>query len=228
MQIVATKSGYLRKVDHESIYQLAKKKDAILKVLNRPGQFIVEGSPIVLVWPGNIIDKEIEKNVISAFSLGKQRSSEHDAEFAVDQLVEIAVRSLSPGINDPFTAIMCIDQLSTRLCQIAERILPRGYRYDEKNQLRVIAKPTTFADILNSAFNQIRQYGRESAAVTIRLLEALIAISSHLQNEEDKSALKRHADMIMRGSEDGLPEEQDREDLNKRYQALLIQMDRTG
>lgn len=224
-QIVAPESGYLRKVDYETIYQLARKKDAILKILNRPGQFIVEGSPIVLAWPAYIIDKEIGKNIISAFSLGKHRTSEQDVEFAVDQLVEIAVRSLSPGINDPFTAIMCIDQLSARLCQIAERVLPREYRYDEKNQLRLIAKPTTFADILNSAFNQIRQYGRESAAVTIRLLEALIAISSCLQKEEDKSALKRHADMIMRGSENGLPEEQDREDLNKRYQALLNQLD---
>jgi uncharacterized membrane protein len=222
-QIVALTSGYIRKIDYETIYQVARNKDAVIKILNRPGQFIVEGSPIVLSWPANILNKEID-NIISALTLGGQRTSEQDVEFAVDQLVEIAVRALSPGINDPFTAMICIDQLSARLCQIAGRVVPSQYRYDERNQLRLITKAPTFEDILDSAFNQIRQYGRDSAAVSIRLLEALIEISARIEHEENKAAIKHHADMIMRGSEDGLPEEEDREDLRRRYRTLLIRL----
>ena len=222
-RIVAMTSGYIRKIDYETIYQVAINKDAVIKILNRPGQFVVEGSPIVLSWPANILNKEVD-NIISAFTLGRQRTSEQDVEFAVDQLVEIAVRALSPGINDPFTAIMCIDQLSARICQIAGRVLPSQYRYDEKNQLRVITRAPTFEDILDSAFNQIRQYGRDSAAVSIRLLEALIEISARIEREENKAAIKHHADMIMRGSVDGIPEEEDKKDLRKRYRTLLIRL----
>ena len=222
-RIAAPVSGYIRKIDYETIYQVARNKDAVIKILNRPGQFVVEGSPIVLSWPANILNKEVE-NVISAFTLGRQRTSEQDVEFAVDQLVEIAVRALSPGINDPFTAIMCVDQLSARLCQIAGRVVPSQYRYDEKNQLRLITRAPTFEDILDSAFNQIRQYGRDSAAVSIRLLEALIEISTRVEREENKAAIKHHADMIMRGSVDGIPEQEDREDLERRYRTLLIRL----
>ena len=222
-RIAAPVSGYIRKIDYETIYQVARNKDAVIKILNRPGQFVVEGSPIVLSWPANILNKEVE-NVISAFTLGRQRTSEQDVEFAVDQLVEIAVRALSPGINDPFTAIMCVDQLSARLCQIAGRVVPSQYRYDEKNQLRLITRAPTFEDILDSAFNQIRQYGRDSAAVSIRLLEALIEISTRVEREENKEAIKHHADMIMRGSADGIPEQEDREDLERRYRTLLIRL----
>ncbi len=222
-QILAPASGYIRKIDYETIYQVARNKDAIIKILNRPGQFIVEGSPIVLSWPANVLNKE-EENVLGAFALGRQRTSEQDIEFAVDQLVEIAIRALSPGINDPFTAIMCIDQLSARICQIAGRVLPSQYRYDERNQLRIITRAPTFEDILDSAFNQIRQYGRDSAAVSIRLLEALIEISARIEREENKAAIKHHADMIMRGSVDGIPEEEDKNDLRKRYRTLLIRL----
>ena len=222
-RILAPGSGYIRKIDYETIYQVARNKDAIIKILNRPGQFIVEGSPIVLSWPANVLNKE-EENVIGAIALGRQRTSEQDVEFAVDQLVEIAIRALSPGINDPFTAIMCIDQLSARLCQIAERIVPSQYRYDERNQLRLITRAPTFEDILDSAFNQIRQYGRDSAAVSIRLLEALIEISTRIEREENKAAIKQHADMIMRGSVEGIPEEEDKKDLRRRYRTLLIRL----
>ena len=222
-RIAAPVSGYIRKIDYETVYQVARNKDAIIKILNRPGQFIVEGSPIVLSWPANVLNKE-EENVIGAIALGRQRTSEQDIEFAVDQLVEIAIRALSPGINDPFTAIMCIDQLSARVCQIAERVLPSQYRYDERNQLRLITRAPTFEDILDSAFNQIRQYGRDSAAVSIRLLEALIEISARIEREENKAAIKHHADMIMRGSVEGIPEEEDKIDLRRRYKTLLIRL----
>ena len=222
-RILAQTSGYIRKIDYETVYQVARNKDAIIKILNRPGQFIVEGSPIVLSWPANVLNKE-EENVLGAIALGRQRTSEQDVEFAVDQLVEIAIRALSPGINDPFTAIMCIDQLSARLCQIAERVLPSQYRYDERNQLRLITRAPTFEDILDSAFNQIRQYGRDSVAVSIRLMEALIEISARIEREENKAAIKHQADMIMRGSVDGIPEEEDRKDLRRRYRTLLIRL----
>ncbi len=79
----------------------------------------------------------------------------------------------------------------------------------------------TFAGLTDDAFNQIRQYGRSDAAVTIRLLDAIEVIAEHTHNEMSRMALLRHADMIERGSKEGLPEELDRKDVQVQYQAVL-------
>ncbi|MEX0999971.1 MAG: DUF2254 domain-containing protein [Thermodesulfobacteriota bacterium] len=219
--IMTSHSGYLRAIDTNELLRFAEDDDLILKIQNYPGDFIVKDSPIVQVWPGSKVDKELKGKIINAFIIGIKRTSEQDAEFAIDQLVEIAVRSLSPGINDPFTAIMCIDNLSATLSKAVGRVIPSAFRYDNNNKLRVIAKPKTFDDLLNSAFNQIRQYGRTSVSVTIRLLESLIVIASNTNRDIDKQSIRRHAEMIKRGSDEGIPEELDRNDVDQRYMQLM-------
>jgi len=223
--VLSTQSGYLRVIDNIGILDLAIDKDLILKVENHPGDFIVKGSPVVRVWPGNKVDTDLQSQISSTLLIGKKRTSEQDTEFAIDQLVEIAVRALSPGINDPFTAIMCIDHLSVALSRVAGRSTPSSLRYDNNNKLRVIAKPKTFDDLVNSAFNQIRQYGRSSVSVTIRLLESLIVIASNTGRDSDKETIRRHGEMIKRGSDEALPEELDRKDVDQRYTQLMDILD---
>jgi len=154
-----------------------------------------------------------------------QRLRLQDVEFAIDQLVEIALRALSPGVNDPFTAMACIDRLGTALASLAERRIPSGYYYDDENNLRMITDQVTFAGIVETAFNQIRQYSRSSTAVTIRLLEAIAVIAARSQTKEERAALRRQAIMIRRGSVDSLPEEFDREEVEERYQTVLSILD---
>ncbi|GJM15085.1 MAG: hypothetical protein DHS20C13_04120 [Thermodesulfobacteriota bacterium] len=226
--VTSPKSGYLRVIDNAGVLDIAIEKDLILRIENHPGNFIVKGSPIVTVWPGSKVDDEIQNNISSTLLIGNKRTSEQDTEFAIDQLVEIAVRALSPGINDPFTAIMCIDNLSVALSRVAGRSTPSAYRYDKNNNLRVLAKPKTFDDLLNSAFNQIRQYGRNSVSVTIRLLESLIVIASNTSRDKDKQAIGQHAEMIKRSSDESLPEQLDREDVDLRYMQLIAILDGKG
>ena len=116
-------------------------------------------------FPEEKVNKKLAVQINDAFVLGSQRTEQQDVEFPIDQLVEIAVRALSPGINDPFTAIRCIDQLSAALCHLAQREIPSPYRYDDHDQLRILAEPISFADATDAAFNQIRQYGKSSVAV---------------------------------------------------------------
>ncbi len=219
--VVAPSSGYVRVVDNHGLIELSTSKNLILKIEHKPGDFVVKGMPLVYIWPGHEIDDEMKSDIKGSFILGKKRTSEQDAEYAIDQLVEIAVRALSPGINDPFTAIMCIDNLTSALCKVAGRRIPSAYRYDEQNQLRVIAKATSFADLVDSSFHQIRQYGKSSTSVTIRLLEAIAVIAGAVSRETDKEALLRHARMIKRGSDSSLPEELDRKDVEDRYAKVL-------
>jgi uncharacterized membrane protein len=143
----------------------------------------------------------------------------------VDQLVEIAVRALSPGVNDPFTAVRCVDRLGSALSRIAQREMPSAYHYDEHNRLRVFNPVVSFSDILDTAFDQIRQNSAANAAVTIRLLETLAVVASFAERPDDREALRRHADMIARGAREGLPEEEDRRIVNQKYAEVRALLD---
>ncbi|PZV15740.1 MAG: DUF2254 domain-containing protein [Pseudanabaena sp.] len=219
--IKTTASGYIQVIDDNHLMQIATKNNLLLRVQHRPGHFVVEGSELVQVFPEEKVTKKLAVEINDAFVLGSRRTEQQDVEFPIDQLVEIAVRALSPGINDPFTAIRCIDQLSAALCHLAQREIPSPYRYDDHNQLRIIAEPISFADATDAAFNQIRQYGKSSVAVTMRLLEAIAAIASFTHQIPDRTTLQRHADMIERGSHEGIAEELDYENVKERYLAAV-------
>ena len=158
--IKTNSSGYIQGIDENQLMQIAIENKLLLRVQHRPGRFVVKGSELVQVFPEERVNKKLAVQINSAFVLGSQRTEQQDLEFPIDQLVEIAVRALSPGINDPFTAIRCIDQLSAALCHLAQREIPSPYRYDDQKQLRIIAEPISFADATDASFNQIRQYGK--------------------------------------------------------------------
>lgn len=213
----AADGGYVQAIDDDQLMSLAIEHDLLLRVSQRPGRFVVKGSALVQVFPGEKLTKHLAAQINTAFVYGSQRTEQQDVEFSIDQLVKIAARALSPGVNDPFTAVRCIDQLSAALCRLAQRDMPSPYRYDDQNQLRVIAEPTSFGDVVDTAFNQIRQYGQSSVAVTMRLLEATATIATFTHRPGDKIALQRQAEMIMRGSEQSISEELDRQDIKDRY-----------
>ena len=142
-----------------------------------------------------------------------------DVEFAINQLVEIAVRALSPGINDPFTAIACVDRLGVALTRLAKKTIPPAYCYDD-NTLRLVMDVVTFDGLINSAFNQIRQNARSSVAVTIRLLETIAIIGLQTTSDRERAALLHQAEMIKRGSDESLPEEYDRHEVERCFQII--------
>ncbi|MBW4515868.1 MAG: DUF2254 domain-containing protein [Timaviella obliquedivisa GSE-PSE-MK23-08B] len=215
--IKAATSGYIQAIDDEQLMKIATENNVLLRLQHRPGHFIIQGHELTRVFPDEKVNKQLTDQINDAFILGSQRTAQQDIEFSIDQLVEIAVRALSPGINDPFTAIRCIDQLNAALCHFAQQEIPSPYRHDDHDQLRIIAEPIAFADVTDAAFNQIRQYGQSSVAVTMRLLEAIATIASCTHRTTDRTTLLRHAKMIERGSQEGISEELDRNDIKGRY-----------
>lgn len=214
--IRASRSGYIQAIDDDELMKIATQSNILVRLNHRPGDFMVQGSNLAIVYPGERVNQKLDKKINSAFSFGKQRTQQQNVKFSIVQLVEIAIRALSPGINDPFTAIQCIDGLSVGLCHLAEREIPSPYRYDEDNKLRVIAYPVTFAEMTDAAFNQIRQYGQSSVATIIRLLEAIALIATYTHNNTDRASLLRHAQMIERASHEEVSEELDKKDIEKR------------
>ncbi|GAB6060328.1 DUF2254 domain-containing protein [Desulfonatronum parangueonense] len=219
--VLAAGDGYVQFIDKNDLLEWAGEKDAIIRLEQQPGQYIVAGRPLARIWPENKVTDQVAKRVNRAFALDRERTPSQDIEFAVLELVEIALRALSPSLNDPFTAIACIDQLSSALCRLAQRDKPSPYLYDDRRKLRVIAPPLRFSEITDAAFNQIRQNARSNVAVTNRLLETIATVASFARRPEDRATLLRHAELIVRGAREGLPEESDRWTVEEKYQGVV-------
>ena len=210
-------SGYISAISIENLLAFAKKENLVLRLSQRPGDFIAEGATLASVWPGEKSNESTIASVRRAFYFGDERTPTQDLEYSIDQLVEVAVRALSPGINDPFTAMACIDWLGDALIRLAGRELPSGWRYHEEGRLRIIAKTADFAGIAAAALNQIRQYGSKSVAVVLRLLETLAKVAPHLRRETDRAVLLEHARKVRDDGCAQVQNESDRAEIEERF-----------
>jgi len=200
-RVPAPGSGYIRAIDNGGLMEAARGSSVVVRLDVKPGDFVFKDQTIAFAWPGDHISEESLRQIGHTFILGIQRTEEQDARFPIDQLVEVAVRALSPGINDPFTAMSCIDRLGQALHRLANRDFPSVYRRDHDGTIRVIAVPRTFEDFLDSACNQIRQYGASSVAVTIHLLDMLEKIGRSTSRTGVHEALVRQARLVRNGIE---------------------------
>jgi uncharacterized membrane protein len=135
----------------------------------------------------------------------------------VVQLVSIAVRALSPGINDPYTANMCLDRLSQAFCLLLDRQTPSRYRHDDTRHLRVIGSPLTTDDLFRTGFDQIRHYGHSDLKVSLRLLEVLEILIRTSQDAEQRHRLHGYADTVYRESSAQVSSSDEQEQLNRVY-----------
>jgi len=219
--VFAGEDGYLQAIDRSGLKNIATENDLLLEIHYRAGHNIISGSTLVTVHSDKAVDTDLLGRMPDAFIVGYRRTPEQDIEFAVNQLVEVAVRALSPGINDPYTAIACIDRLGAALCHLAKREFPSGCERDEHGNPRVISKAVTYSGVVNTAMDQVRQYGRDSVAVSIRLIEVLADVAACARTAEHRQAIARQAEMIMSAGEAALPERHDIADVRNRYERLL-------
>ncbi|WP_372827030.1 DUF2254 domain-containing protein [Polaromonas sp.] len=215
----ALADGYLQQIDTEALMALASQEDLLLRLERRPGHYLVKGRAMVMVWPGDRVTETLVDKLNAAFVLGNQRTATQDIEFSFQQLVEIAVRALSPGINDPFTAIACVDRLGSGLCRLARRDMPSALRFDQHGRLRLVAPEPSFAGIADAAFNQIRQSARSNPAVAIRMLDAITQVAGQVQRAPDAACLQRHSGMIIRAAREAVPEPDDLLDVEAAFMA---------
>jgi uncharacterized membrane protein len=218
--IVSRTDGYLQIVDTDALTRLAIESGLLFRLEQRPGRYVMKGQPLLQASPGSRVTDEIQARANDAFVAGNQRTSSQDVEFAIHQLVEIAVRALSPGVNDPFTASTCIDRLGSALCRLAARRMTTLNGVDESGQVRVIVIPVTFEQIVDAAFDQIRQYARSAVDVTIRLLDTIAVIAaSATPDGPARAALEHQADLIIVAARAALRESADLPAVEDRYRA---------
>ena len=213
-------SGYLQSVDGDTLLEIATENNSVVILHHRPGDFLVKNAVMCEYISKEPNSEDLIEKINDCFIVGKVRTPLQDAEFSIHQMVEVASRALSPGINDPYTAIACIDNLTSVLCYLAGARFPSSYRFDEQGSLRIIADKHSFKGMLDAAFNQIRQYADKSPAVMIRLLESMVTIHSFAQTEAQKKEISAHGKMIVNAAERSFHETRDLKDLKKRYKML--------
>lgn len=213
----AVTSGYLKHIDHDHLVAAAQSTDAVVRLVVRPGQFVLAGSPVAQVLPGPDGRAPDPAVITAALVIGANRTVEQDLRFAVDQLVEIAIRALSPAINDTFTALTCINWLAGALLRLSEDPLPQRTHRDATGTIRLVDRHLSFTDVTDSAFDKIRQAGHNSPAVLIRLLESVTLLGPQMQTDEQRNALRAQADMVLESSERDVAIAGDRADVARRY-----------
>ncbi|MBK8981131.1 MAG: DUF2254 domain-containing protein [Ignavibacteria bacterium] len=221
ISIKSPKSGYLQYINSEALMKLVAKQNSLIELFHRPGSFLVKGSEICLLYSSSVWEEDSLENLLKQIVIGRIKTSHQDLEFSIHQMVEIAVRALSPGVNDPYTAITCIDNLTAVICNLTEAKFPSKYRYDDEGNLRVIADTLDFNGVLDASFNQIRQFSAGSAAVIIRLMEAMSTILNFTKKESNKKAVIRHAEMVLTLGKETISEKNDINDLSKRAEEIF-------
>ncbi|HTN79017.1 MAG TPA: DUF2254 domain-containing protein [Acidimicrobiales bacterium] len=215
--IPAPRSGYLQFVAYDVLVDIACEADAVVRFLFRPGHFVIQGLPLATVWPADAAN-EVAHELEHAHFTGPHRTLSQDLTFAIDQLVEIAIRALSPAVNDTFTALTCIDWLSDGLCKITARWDPELIHRDAEGRVRIIAAEIRYERLVERSFDKIRQASRGMPAVMIRQIDALTKIAAYASTPRQRAALRAQAQMILRASDESVPEPQDRLDVSRRFE----------
>jgi uncharacterized membrane protein len=213
-------SGYLQYVSMNTLIDISTRSHAVIRLLHRPGHFVVEGQPLADVWPAAAAPG-VARALGGAHATGPHRTLTQDLSFAVDQLVEIAIRALSPAVNDTFTALACIDWLGDGLGKIAVRWRPAAVHRDVAGHVRVITVTVSFRRLVERAHDKIRQASRGMPAVMIRQLEGLAKVMTYAASSEQRELLLEQAAMILRACEESVPEKRDRDDVHRHHQAVL-------
>lgn len=189
--------GYVQAVDYEALVACAAEADAVIGLRFRPGHHVLPGGAHFAIAPAGVLDDRLVRRIRSAVQVGAERTPVQDIEYCMRQLVEIALRALSPGINDPNTAVAVIDRLAISMALIVERrTLPETLR-DVGGRLRLVRAVSTFAGLMDVAFNQIRQAGEAKPSILIRQLESLADLAAVTRTPEHRTEIATHAAMIL-------------------------------
>ncbi len=218
--VSARNSGYLQFVGYSRLIDIAETLDCVIRLAHRPGHFVVANRRLATVWPVGAAG-QVATALEKAHVTGPHRTLTQDPVFAIDQLVEIAIRALSPAVNDTFTALTCIDWISAGLSKISARTLDEGIYHGRSGKVRLIESDPSYSRMVNRAFDKIRQAARGMPAVVIRLLDALSHVTENSSTTGQRAILVRQAEMILRGAEEEVHEPNDLADIRLRFERMM-------
>lgn len=209
-------SGYIQTLDLDTLRSLAIEHNVRIHLDCRPGHFVVEGCPLAFIAADGDLSEDVRERILATFVFGPKRTPAQDVEYEIRVLAEIAMRALSPGINDHYTAITCVDRLTAALAPILRLRIPGGDIFDDDGSVILRTIPPGFRGMLDAAFNDIRQSAAKNTAVTIRLLESLSLLAQQCTSADHRKAVGRHVEMVARSAEEFIFEPNDKADVEAR------------
>jgi uncharacterized membrane protein len=221
------RSGYLQVIRHDILVKIATKANAVVQLPHRAGHFMVAGQVIAWVWPPDAADAVAERLALGHVA-GAYRTLPQDVSFGFDQLVEIALRALSPAVNDTFTGMTCVDWIADCLCRIGPTWQPQRVRRDADGDIRVIAFQPDFERLVERTFDTIRQAAVGMPAIMIRQLDAVAKVIEQIPDRKIRTALIRQAEAIQRSNLATVADSSDRDDVTQRYEAVMAMVARAA
>ncbi|MBF0205098.1 MAG: DUF2254 domain-containing protein, partial [Desulfamplus sp.] len=208
-------NGYIQNVDIAALLRLAREHQTIVRMERSIGEFVVKDTMLASLALEDPPEKEIIADLQAAYSISRYRMVDHDSAFGIRQIVDVALKALSPGINDTTTAVMCVDYLTAILARLVPRQIPSSRQYDE-GELRVITMGPTFEGLLAKSFDQIRGSSKGNIAIMLRILEALKTIAGLTTSPSRRWALRDQVRWIAELAEHTLDSAYDRARIDAR------------
>jgi uncharacterized membrane protein len=220
LRVVAEKQGYVIRIETDALIATARSHETAIEVVVGPGDFVSHGEALAFARGNPAERARLADEVREAFHFDSQRSISQDPAYGFRQLVDIAVRALSPGVNDPTTACNSVDYLGGFLARLADLEWPDVEVRDDDGAVRVIVPQGTFAGYVDLACSEIRHYGRSDLTTTVRLLEALRRAADVTTRSDRRAALGRAAQAILEGAERSIRSTVDRDRVSESAQRL--------
>lgn len=221
--VPAARTGYIQHVDGEAVLALARERKAVIRMEHAIGDFVIEGMPIASVFAAATPDAEVIDSLKSTYAINQQRTTDQDAAYGIRQIVDVALKALSPGVNDTTTAVMSLDYLTAILVRLSGRSIESPWRYDE-GQLRVITRGATFAGLVELSLNQIRQNAAGNVAVLTRMLGTLELLEGLTQNPARRQVLWQQARALEEIVQRTVAGPHDREPLQAKAERLVASL----
>lgn len=220
-EIFAHKSGYLTNMNEDALLSMALERDLKFKIIEKPGNFVLKGQKIACCnFDGatSELDEDAFSEIfLNTLTIAESRGSAHDdVEYAINMLIEIALRALSPGVNDTFTAIACVDQMSAAFNGMVKSELRNNELVDENGTLRVVINGYEAEDIFNTAFSSIRRTCRDNFLMAQNLGDAILRLHNAATNEH-KVLLENQLKLLRQECELASWLQEDHDFIAKRY-----------
>lgn len=219
--VKASHSGYVQAINFERLVEKASNEKLRGRLLVKPGDFVVAGMPLLGLTGAGHSAASFEEAFRDCFFLGPVRTAEQDFEYGIRQLVEVALRALSPGVNDPFTAMNCIDRLGAALVKVAQKKMPQSVFRDADEVIRLRSLPESFSGFLAASCNQIRQASSGKPDVSIRLLEMLESVGRQCRNRGQWKSVLEQASMTASVAAAKCATKHDAAAIEERHAAIL-------
>lgn len=221
LQVAARQHGYCQNVDEGALFEIAVRHDVALLLNCRPGHFVHDASVLAYVWPRDGLCGDGQADVRASFAFGSKRTKTQDVMFPVSELTEVAIRALSPSVNDPFTAINCMNWLAGALSRLSTRRAPPARRADDTGKLRVVAARVSFEFMANTVWDRLRPYVSHDPNAAGHMMRLLGELAPQMPNQTARDVLQRHADALRAASDEVFTDSRDRELLAERHRATL-------